>query len=563
MFVINYFLLLLFIPLDVALSNETDKEQIHLSELPIDILTKIIDNVNSESLLNFSLTSKQNRCLAKVVYNSKSNKLGKFYGSKRKTSKEIDCFASNSQLLKSTNYVNKYTIDITRNDVSEIKILKDGNIIIIYGNGTTEIRDLINPNDNHLISTLPADDSHFVTPHQMDNRTLVAHHKNGTMRVWTPNSQNNGYELTSRCENALGLDSPICSRELSNGIFASPVSNNVYLYDLSIDLSPPPLNILHGHTRDINQLLVLKDGRLVSVSRDKTLKIWAIKKQKENKQGENKQEENKQEENKQEENKQEEYEYSRTLKGSTAYISTVIELKDGRIIAGHYNGLLSIWDLNRPEETACVTENRYGDSIELIKELKDGRILFVSKDNSVVVWDPSNPDINTNVVKLPKRDTTFRPNYNPILELDDGSIAYVALYNITSCPDRGLSIFTLNKNDSSFDTIFNNENHLNFYKIIGYKNGCLMYITNTSTSTSTCITINILKKNKENKYCSIFSEILDNYENKPFPDIRFHHEKIISDEVRSGSMDILIWDSLYIMDNELECLAEDFIMDME
>ena len=79
--------------------------------------------------------------------------------------------------------------------------------------------------------------------------------------------------------------------------------------------------ILRGHDRTIRRLIQLSDGRVISGSQDKTLRIWNI----------------------------ETGECERVLRGHRETVSCLLKLSDGRVISGSEDKTLRIWNVpNKP-----------------------------------------------------------------------------------------------------------------------------------------------------------------------------------------------------------------------
>ena len=75
----------------------------------------------------------------------------------------------------------------------------------------------------------------------------------------------------------------ICMCDLNNGYFAyggtdiNKKTNNIYFWRELEDRYINGQTILNAHDSDINSLIILRDGRLASASKDRTIKIWTIK----------------------------------------------------------------------------------------------------------------------------------------------------------------------------------------------------------------------------------------------------------------------------------------------
>jgi len=78
-------------------------------------------------------------------------------------------------------------------------------------------------------------------------------------------------------------------------------------------------------------LAVLPNGRLVSDSYDKTLKVWDLSKD----EGER---------------------CIATLTGNTSWVNTITALPDGRVVSGADDKTLKVWDLNKPKGDECIAQ---------------------------------------------------------------------------------------------------------------------------------------------------------------------------------------------------------------
>lgn len=74
-----------------------------------------------------------------------------------------------------------------------------------------------------------------------------------------------------------------------------------------------------------------------------------------------------------------------TLDGHSGLISCIHVLNDERIVSGSYDDTLKIWDLNT--RTCEVTLKGHTDNIKCIAVLPDGRIISGSHDYTLRIWD--------------------------------------------------------------------------------------------------------------------------------------------------------------------------------
>jgi WD40 repeat protein len=109
----------------------------------------------------------------------------------------------------------------------------------------------------------------------------------------------------------------------------------------------------------IYALAVLKDGRVISASWDKTLKVWDLDSDKE----------------------------PDTLSGHTSAVKAVAVTKNGRVVSGARDATLKVWNLEHPtHEPLMLTGHRA--SIDGVAVTPDGRYaVSASADTTVRVWD--------------------------------------------------------------------------------------------------------------------------------------------------------------------------------
>ena len=72
---------------------------------------------------------------------------------------------------------------------------------------------------------------------------------------------------------------------------------------------------LEGHSLPVFRLVQLADGRVVSGSWDRTLKVWNVNTGV----------------------------CERTLEGHSSYVNCLVQLADGRVVSGSYDKTLKVW----------------------------------------------------------------------------------------------------------------------------------------------------------------------------------------------------------------------------
>jgi len=127
------------------------------------------------------------------------------------------------------------------------------------------------------------------------------------------------------------------------------------LQALDASLAPILSATLQGHTGIVTALAVLPDGRVVSGSWDKTLKLWGMTTK----------------------------QCVATLQGHTNTVTVLAVLPDGRVISG--SNTLKLWDIATKQ---CIaTLQGHTNTVRALAVLSDGRVVSGSWDNTLKLWD--------------------------------------------------------------------------------------------------------------------------------------------------------------------------------
>jgi WD40 repeat protein len=151
-----------------------------------------------------------------------------------------------------------------------------------------------------------------------------------------------------------------------------------------------------NHTETIKCVTILSDGRIITGSFDKTLKIWnPFAEYHENDIIQTKK-----------------YECDISFVGHTECVNCVIEMFDKRIVSGASDHTLKIWNVQTGNND--ITFIGHNGAVYCIKQLPDERIVSGSKDEHLKIWN----------IKTRNCDVTFKCDHMQIdvKVLSDGRI---------------------------------------------------------------------------------------------------------------------------------------------
>jgi hypothetical protein len=125
--------------------------------------------------------------------------------------------------------------------------------------------------------------------------------------------------------------------------------------------------VLEGHTNFINSIAVMPDGRIVSGSSDRTIRVWnpAIAAGQPG--------------------------HVVVLAGHTDFITGIAVMPDGRIVSGSWDCTIRVWNpaIAAGQPGHVVFLEGHTDGVDCIAVMPDGRIVSGSWDCTVRVWDPA------------------------------------------------------------------------------------------------------------------------------------------------------------------------------
>ncbi len=136
------------------------------------------------------------------------------------------------------------------------------------------------------------------------------------------------------------------------------IRNQIIMHKVIMLLGPVPareLAICGGHGGAVFSVCVTQEGKVVSGSRDKTVRIWDM-----------------------------EGNQLAVYRGHELAVNSVYVTKDGKIVSGSYDATVRIWDMQGNQLAVCRGHERAVNSVYVTK---DGKIVSGSNDSTVRVWD--------------------------------------------------------------------------------------------------------------------------------------------------------------------------------
>jgi len=116
------------------------------------------------------------------------------------------------------------------------------------------------------------------------------------------------------------------------------------------------LKVLEGHTDKVDQVTLTGDGRAISKSFDNTLRIWNI----------------------------ETYQCLSVLRGHSYHINDFVITSDGRLISASSDSTVRVWDL---ETSKCLKVLKHNNHVTHVAMMKDGHVFSASEDDKIRTWN--------------------------------------------------------------------------------------------------------------------------------------------------------------------------------
>lgn len=158
----------------------------------------------------------------------------------------------------------------------------------------------------------------------------------------------------------------------------------IRLWDVKIAVETA---VLGRHSDGVNALCLLPNGQLASCSTDKTIRLWDLETGTE----------------------------SGSLEGHSDAVNALCVVADGRLASGSSDGTVRLWDVNAGAESACL-EGHSGE-VNALCVVADGRLASSGSDGTIRLWD----------LKTGTENARFNGSWSPpviaLFPLPDGRLA--------------------------------------------------------------------------------------------------------------------------------------------
>ncbi len=232
----------------------------------------------------------------------------------------------------------------------EFAISTSNGEIYIFSNNTFQINLTINAHKNSIWEII-----------QLKNEFIVSCSDDKTIKFWNIYSQKkNKFEFELKNSEEEGIQT---IKQINENLLISSSFNKLKIWDLNLK---KVIKIFSGHQKDIMNICLLNDSKIISCSYDKTIKIWDIN----------------------------ENECEKNLIGHKSYVWKIIKIKmkkfnDCDLIAScSTDKTIKIWDINK-EKIIINLEGHIFTVINII-QLNNEKLISCSYDNSIKIWNLNN-----------------------------------------------------------------------------------------------------------------------------------------------------------------------------
>ncbi len=136
------------------------------------------------------------------------------------------------------------------------------------------------------------------------------------------------------------------------------IGNQIIMNKLVILLGPVPareLAVCRGHESGVNSVCVREDGKIVSGSYDRTVRVWDM-----------------------------EGNQLAVCRDNEGMVYSVCVMRDGKIVSGSHDATIRIWDMEGNQLAECRGHEK---GVYSVCVMEGGRIVSGSGDGTVRVWD--------------------------------------------------------------------------------------------------------------------------------------------------------------------------------
>ena len=206
-----------------------------------------------------------------------------------------------------------------------------------------------NINSSECMATLLGHTANIERLEYIDENRFASGSYDTTIRIW--DSKN------AVCIKTLTQHNVVISlKSLSSNRIASGSDGDIIIWNIE---SGECLQTLNGHSGFIYDMVLLRNGNLVSCSWDKTIKVWDLVRD----------------------------ECIKTLTDNSSIVTCLVLLRNDQLACGLMNTTIKIWDLEGGE---CV-KTLYGHShrVQRLEQLESGELVSCSIDKTIKIWNLS------------------------------------------------------------------------------------------------------------------------------------------------------------------------------